>query len=141
MLTFNELWEESRHESNAPLDHKEDPEQLAIVLYTSGSTGIPKGVRLPHATLINRLQWQWRELPFSDDEQLCIFKTALTFVDSAPEIWGPLLQGRTIIVVPKEVTKDPERFINTLETHKIQRLVLVPSLLRSMLMYLDIRVS
>ncbi|XP_015117736.1 uncharacterized protein LOC107041628 [Diachasma alloeum] len=137
--TLNELWEESVNESDESLDHNEDPEQLAIVLYTSGSTGVPKGVRLPHATLINRLQWQWRELPFRDDEQFCIFKTALTFVDSAPEIWGPLLQGRTIIVVPKQVTKDPERFINTLEKHKIQRLVLVPSLLQSMLMYLDIR--
>ncbi|XP_063980695.1 beta-alanyl-bioamine nonribosomal peptide synthetase ebony [Diachasmimorpha longicaudata] len=136
--TLTELWEESVNESDEPLDHDENPEQLAIVLYTSGSTGIPKGVRLPHATLINRLQWQWRELPFKDDEKLCIFKTALTFVDSAPEIWGPLLQGRTIIVVPKQITKDPERFINTLEKHKIQRLVLVPSLLQSILMYLTI---
>ncbi|XP_011307568.1 N-(5-amino-5-carboxypentanoyl)-L-cysteinyl-D-valine synthase [Fopius arisanus] len=138
-LTFNELWEESADESDEPLDHEEDPEQLAIVLYTSGSTGVPKGVRLPHATLVNRLLWQWRELPFRDDEQICIFKTALTFVDSGPEIWGPLLQGRTIVVVPKQVTKDPERFIDTLEKHNIQRLVLVPSLLQSILMYLDIR--
>ncbi|KAH0555055.1 hypothetical protein KQX54_014982 [Cotesia glomerata] len=139
VITYNELFEESKAESELPPEYNEDSEELAIVLYTSGSTGVPKGVKLPHATLINRLEWQWRELPFSDKEQKTIFKTALTFVDSAPEIWGSLLQGRTIVVVPKYVTKDPEKFINVLEKHKIQRLVLVPSLLQSMLMYLSLK--
>ncbi|XP_057319539.1 beta-alanyl-bioamine nonribosomal peptide synthetase ebony [Microplitis mediator] len=139
VMRYNELYEESKIESDVGLIYNEDPEQLAIVLYTSGSTGVPKGVRIPHATLINRLEWQWRELPYTDKEQKTIFKTALTFVDSAPEIWGSLLQGRTIVVVPKHVTKDPEKFINVLETHKIQRLVLVPSLLQSMLMYLSLQ--
>lgn len=118
-MRYNELYEESEIESDVSLIYNEDPEQLAIVLYTSGSTGVPKGVRIPHATLINRLEWQWRELPYTDKEQKTIFKTALTFVDSAPEIWGSLLQGRTIVVVPKHVTKDPEKFINVLETHKV----------------------
>lgn len=92
---------------------------MAIVLYTSGSTGIPKGVRVSHAALLNRLHWEWRELPYLDDEDHCIFKTVLTFIDSAPEIWGPLLRGKTIVVVPKHVTRDPERFITTLEKHKV----------------------
>ncbi|XP_034952288.1 dimodular nonribosomal peptide synthase isoform X2 [Chelonus insularis] len=173
-INYQELWEQSKNQSEDSLDYDLNPEQLAIVLYTSGSTGIPKGVRIPHAALINRLEWQWRKLPFNDDEQKTIFKTALTFVDSAPEIWGPLLQGRTIVVVPKHVTKDPEKFIDVLEKYdviiylcifyvfmmliliyisklnfylttyyfflwQIQRLVLVPSLLQSMLMYLSLQ--
>lgn len=68
-------------------------EQIAIVLYTSGSTGIPKGVRLSHLNILNRLVWQWERYPYSKSEKNCIFKTALTFVDSVSEIWGPLLNG------------------------------------------------
>lgn len=66
---------------------------LGLVLYTSGSTGVPKGVRLPHAVILNRLKWQWDEFPYSATEKIGIFKTALTFVDSVSELWGPLLNG------------------------------------------------
>ncbi|KAJ9597801.1 hypothetical protein L9F63_011343, partial [Diploptera punctata] len=108
----------------------------AIVLYTSGSTGVPKGVRLPHRAILNRLRWQWSTFPYSAGEQVCCFKTALTFVDSVSELWGPLLCSRSVLVLPKEVTKDPERLVSTLDQHKVERLVLVPSLLRSILMVL-----
>ncbi|XP_024887898.1 putative acyl-activating enzyme 19, partial [Temnothorax curvispinosus] len=126
-MTYEQLLEQAKQEQEDALQTKESLNQLAIVLYTSGSTGIPKGVLIPHATLLNRLQWQWRELPYADDEKRCVFKTSLTFVDSVPEIWGPLLQSRTLVIVPKSVTKDPEKFIPLLEEHQIQRLVLVPS--------------
>lgn len=44
-----------------------------------------------------------------------------------------------IVVIPKEITKDPERLVAALETFKIERLVLVPTLLRAILLYLDLR--
>ncbi|XP_011165813.1 tyrocidine synthase 1 [Solenopsis invicta] len=138
-VTYEQLLKEARQEQDDALQIKERSNQLAIVLYTSGSTGIPKGVLIPHATVLNRLQWQWREFPYADDEERCVFKTSLTFVDSVPEIWGPLLQSRTIVIVPKSVTKDPEKFVPLLEKHQIQRLVLVPSLLHSLLMYLGLQ--
>lgn len=139
IVTYEQLLKEAEEEQEDTLKTKERSNQLAIVLYTSGSTGVPKGVLIPHATLLNRLRWQWRELPYVDNEEQCVFKTALTFVDSVPEIWGPLLQGRTLVVVPKSVTKDPEKFVSLLEKHQIQRLVLVPSLLYSLIMYLNMQ--
>ncbi|XP_050536385.1 gramicidin S synthase 2 isoform X2 [Daktulosphaira vitifoliae] len=115
-------------------------EKTAIIIYTSGSTGTPKGVRLPHYVIYNRLNWQWNRFPFSETEKACVFKTSLTFVDAVAEIWAPLLHDspRCLIVVPKSVTKDPERLINILNQHKIERLVLVPSLLHAILLYLGI---
>lgn len=44
-----------------------------------------------------------------------------------------------ILVIPKEITKDPERLVAALEKFKIERLVLVPTLLRAILMYLELQ--
>ncbi|XP_017779478.1 PREDICTED: dimodular nonribosomal peptide synthase-like, partial [Nicrophorus vespilloides] len=84
-------------------------------------------------------QWQFKAFPYSRTEQVGIFKTALTFVDSVSEIWGPLLNGLSILVVKKETTKDPEEMVALLEKYQIERLVLVPTLLRSLLMFLELK--
>ena len=110
----------------------------AIVLFTSGSSGAPKGVRLSHHTLYHRIHWQLCAYPFSETEQNCIFKTPLSFVDHFCEIWCPLVEGRTVVVVPKEMLKDLERFVNVLKSYKIERIICVPTLLQSILKHLKI---
>uniref|UniRef100_A0A336KE11 CSON009061 protein n=1 Tax=Culicoides sonorensis TaxID=179676 RepID=A0A336KE11_CULSO len=142
-LSFQQLVEHSQDCSNANISEDQtlagEMYDLAIILYTSGSTGVPKGVRIPHHVILNRLQWQWQKFPYSKTEKNCVFKTALTFVDSVSEIWGPLLNGLTVIVIPKEITKDPERLVSVLDKYQIERLVLVPTLLRSLLLYLPLQ--
>ena len=48
-------------------------ERLLAILYTSGSTGIPKGARILHSGAINRLRWQWNEFPYKEGD-VCAFK-------------------------------------------------------------------
>ena len=130
-----DLEEKESNEATVLEETKEGDDKgksLAAVLYTSGSTGIPKGVRLEHRTILQRLNWQWRTFPFASTEVGC-FKTALTFVDSIAEIWAPLLIGQPVEIVAKAVTQDTQRFIDLLDRCKITRLVLVPSLLKAML--------
>ncbi|XP_059608973.1 beta-alanyl-bioamine nonribosomal peptide synthetase ebony isoform X2 [Phlebotomus argentipes] len=142
-VSFDVLKRQSTEFSNAnirddaTLSDEADP--TAIILYTSGSTGIPKGVRLPHSVIANRLFWQWDEFPYSPSESVGVFKTALTFVDHISEIWGPLLNEMSLLCITKESTKNPEKLVQLLEEHKIERLVLVPTLLKSILMYLGLQ--
>ncbi|HXM35036.1 MAG TPA: amino acid adenylation domain-containing protein, partial [Pyrinomonadaceae bacterium] len=107
-------------------------ENAAHVIYTSGSTGRPKGVVSAHRSSVNRFAWMWREYPFAPGE-VCCQKTSLSFVDSIWEIFGPLLQGVPLVIIPDEIVKDPSRFVQVLAEQKVTRLVLVPSLLRLLL--------
>ncbi len=107
-------------------------DSLAYVLYTSGFTGKPKGVLGLHRSTINRFNWMWRTYPFKEGE-VCCQKTSLNFVDSVWEIFGPLLQGIKIVIIPDEVVKDPQLLIDTLAENHVTRIVLVPSLLRVIL--------
>ena len=119
-------------------EDKENPtstvtsENAAHVIYTSGSTGRPKGVVSAHRASVNRFAWMWREYPFMSNE-VCCQKTSLSFVDSIWEIFGPLLKGVPLVIIPEMLVKDPKRFVQSLEDSKVTRLVLVPSLLRVIL--------
>jgi amino acid adenylation domain-containing protein len=107
-------------------------EDLAYIIYTSGSTGVPKGVQGSHRAAVNRFEWMWRTYPFAGGETCCQ-KTALGFVDSVWEIFGPLLGGVRAVIAPDEYLPDLDRFVSSLAQHEITRLVLVPSLLRTLL--------
>ena len=111
-------------------------EQLSVI-YTSGSSGMPKGVQISHVAAMNRLSWQWEAFPFTATSVGC-FKTSLLFVDSVVEIFSCLLRLVPLVVAPKSVTSNPEAFVTLLEEHHVTRLVMVPSLLHSMLFYLSI---
>jgi acyl-coenzyme A synthetase/AMP-(fatty) acid ligase len=111
--------------------------RLLAVLYTSGSTGTPKGVRLLHQAALNRLGWYWRSFPYAEDE-VCVFKTTLTFVDSIAEIWSPLLRGKQLIVFPRRTTQNVADFVEALDRYRIGRVYLLTGLMRSILAYVNL---
>ncbi|WP_424627947.1 non-ribosomal peptide synthetase [Bradyrhizobium sp. SYSU BS000235] len=105
---------------------------VAYVLFTSGSTGVPKGVMGATKALMNRIDWMHEAYPFAQGEVACC-KTSIGFVDSVWEMLGPLLAGVPTVIVPDEVVLDPEKFIALLGQHRVSRIVLVPTLLRVLL--------
>lgn len=108
------------------------PDDIAYVIHTSGSTGLPKGVQVPHRQLLNRLHWMWRCYPFEDGEMGC-HKTSISFVDSLWEMLGPLLAGVPAVVLPEETVRDPAALVTALAESSVTRIWLVPALLAALL--------
>lgn len=100
---------------------------LAYLLHTSGSTGRPKGVLGLHRGAVNRVRWLERTYPFQPGE-VCAARTALGFVDSVWETFGPPAAGVPLLVLSPDEVADPARLVGLLAGHRVTRLVGVPSL-------------
>ncbi|WP_432973710.1 amino acid adenylation domain-containing protein [Dactylosporangium sp. CA-233914] len=86
-----------------------DPQSAAYVIYTSGSTGTPKGVEVSHRNVVALLAGTKDLFDFTADDVWTLFHSA-AFDFSVWEMWAPLTAGGRVVVVGREVTRDPERF-------------------------------
>ena len=132
VICLDAMWQVITQESKENLPDTVSGEDLSYIIYTSGSSGQPKGVLGTHRAAINRFHWMWTTYPFEAGE-VCCQKTALSFVDSVWEVFGPLLRGVRVIIIPDMAVKDPRHLVHMLAIHGVTRIVLVPSLLRAML--------
>jgi amino acid adenylation domain-containing protein len=105
-----------------------DPRQIAYVLYTSGSTGSPKGVALSHAALANYFLWSARSLGMRPGDRIAQ-RSPAGFDGCLYELMVALLAGGTAVITSQDTVLDPDRFAAFLARHRVGTVVLVPSLL------------
>jgi amino acid adenylation domain-containing protein len=109
-----------------------DPALPAYVIYTSGSTGRPKGVVIPngHVTRLFSATREW--FHFGPDDVWTLFHS-YAFDFSVWEIWGALLHGGRLVVVPHWQARSPEAFYALLRDERVTVLNQTPSAFRQLL--------
>lgn len=127
VLSYDSEWEIKIAKRQSP-NTSVNPSDLFYIMYTSGSSGVPKGVAATYANSLNRFYWMWEDYPFQEGEVVCQ-KTSINFVDSIWELFGGLLQGVPTVILKAEECQNPQIMAEQLSLCKVSRLVLVPSLL------------
>ncbi len=124
-------WEKIAQNNESNLENTATSDNLAYVIYTSGSTGKPKGVLVNHANVV-RLFAATNWYNFNAQDVWTMFHS-YAFDFSVWEIWGALLYGGRLVVVPYLVTRSPESFYELLCQEKVTVLNQTPSAFRQLI--------
>lgn len=102
------------------------PEDLAYVIYTSGSTGKPKGVLITHANVARLFSATDSWFTFGPHDVWTLFHS-YAFDFSVWELWGALLYGGRLVIVPYWISRDPAAFRKLLVDERVTVLNQTPS--------------
>lgn len=121
-LANNEIYTKSTENLNLNIK----PEDSIYIIYTSGSTGTPKGVELSHKNIVRLLKNDHFLFDFSDKDVWTMFHSC-AFDFSVWEMYGALLYGGKLILVPEVIAKNPSEFLKLLREEKVTILNQTPT--------------
>ncbi len=126
VLCLDTEWQSIACRSQRNLLNLTDPQNLAYVIYTSGSTGRPKGVGIAHANVLRLFAATEQEYRLNAEDVWTLFHSS-AFDFSVWELWGALLYGGRVVVVPYWVSRCPESFHQLLRDQRVTVLNQTPS--------------
>ncbi|NWA02234.1 non-ribosomal peptide synthetase [Pseudomonas gingeri] len=125
-------WAERPDDNLDPREIGLTANHLAYVIYTSGSTGTPKGVMIEHAQVARLFASTAGQFHFDSDDVWTLFHS-FAFDFSVWEIWGALLHGGRLVIVPTLTSRTPADFYQLLCEQGVTVLNQTPSAFRSLL--------
>jgi amino acid adenylation domain-containing protein len=114
--------------SEDPRDAGTIEEDLAYILYTSGSTGSPKGVMLSHANCLGFVRWAVDEFAITQEDRLSSH-APFHFDLSTFDLFGAALAGAPVVLVPPKLSVFPSEVRRLVDDHRITVMYAVPSIL------------
>ncbi|NTU44037.1 MAG: amino acid adenylation domain-containing protein [Chlorobiaceae bacterium] len=127
-LRPEELPEAFRRQHSNRVSHPVSPEDTAYILYTSGSTGLPKGTMIAHKSLVNMVLGASGMLGCNCDDRSLLFASP-SFDVSLSDIGVPLSSGGAICAVPGKIIESPRRFLEFLEEMRVTIADITPTYL------------
>jgi amino acid adenylation domain-containing protein len=130
-VCLDEITESVDRESSERPEPWAAPENLAYVIYTSGSTGHPKGSLITHANVVRLFAATEPSFGFGPEDVWTLFHS-YAFDFSVWEIWGALLYGGRLVLVPFWVSRSPETFRELLARRGVTVLSQTPAAFRQL---------
>ncbi|MBM9623345.1 amino acid adenylation domain-containing protein [Streptomyces zhihengii] len=124
--------DETPQPHDAPPLPPADPDSAAYLMYTSGSTGLPKGVTVSHRALIAQLTWTAGHFGFGPGDRT-LHQYAAGFDPALQEVFVPLLTGGTVVVAEPDGQRDPGYLAGLIRSERVTTVDLVPSLYAALL--------
>jgi len=104
-----------------------DADAIAYIIYTSGTSGLPKGVMISHRSLTNYVDWIRERFGISPADS-SVLMTSHAFDLGYTSLWGTLLTGGRIFMIPEYLIQRPEILMRNLLSKKITFLKTTPSM-------------
>ncbi|NRN30764.1 amino acid adenylation domain-containing protein, partial [Photorhabdus heterorhabditis] len=117
LLRLSDEENTGREEDRINLDLARYSTGSAYIMYTSGSTGMPKGVVVPHRAVV-RLVINNGYAEVGQDDRVA-FAANPAFDASTFEVWAPLLNGGTLVVIDRTTLLTPQEFVQALQAHRV----------------------
>ncbi|HLI86689.1 MAG TPA: amino acid adenylation domain-containing protein [Bryobacteraceae bacterium] len=122
-------WRDLPSVSAAPVDSPTRPEDPAHILFTSGSTGVPKGVVITHSNIFHFIDWAIPYFGIAAGQRISC-QPPLYFDLSTFDVYGTLISGAELHLVPPEIGLLPHKVAEFIRSHRLTQWFSVPSVLK-----------